>query len=306
MNARKLVLAVAALLLVGAGGFAVWKMKVSKAGASASGDAARGTGRSVPVAAELMDTESDRRSVAKPRRMNGEVSQLGNGFAGLADTDSGGACLFGPTARCARLVGDFTACDGGDGEACIRAADEIYNTPPRDLTVARALRKKACKLGVAEACSDLRERDELLASLKEDDAEARNRATRACQDGDAIACHALVEHHEYDEDRSSAQAAARKMCELGFDREGCVSYALRAEEPEEEGWAFDTACTAGSPDACRLLAHHHLGFTPNPASISDLDLALAAYDRACQLAPDHEACAEADKVRETGGLPDDL
>ena len=59
-------------------------------------------------------------------------------------------------------------------------------------------------------------------------------------------------------------------------------------------------------DACRLLAHHHLGFTGNPAGISDLDRALAAYDRVCQLAPDHEGCAEGGKVREAGGLPDEL
>lgn len=309
MNSRKLIWALAALLLVGAAGFAVWKSKETRGSASAAAEADRGADPSVGATAAMLDTKIDRQSMVRPRRLAAEAAesrQLGK-VAGLADTDSSGACLFGPTARCAELVGDLTACDGGDGQACMRVADELGQKPPRDLTVERALRAKACKNGVAEACADVRERKELLASLK-DDPEARERATSSCQqDGDPIACHALVKHHEYDDDRGPAQAARKKMCELGFDRRpGCIEFSLYAEQPEEAGWALDSACKAGSPDACQLLAHHYLGFTANPAGISDLDRALAAYGRACELAPDHKACAEGDVVRETGGLPEDL
>ena len=305
MNTRKPAWALAALLIAGAAGLSVWKMTEKDGDAvneAVRGDRAAGQRLTVGTAPAASDPE--RRAVQKPRRVISAVPALGKGFAQLADTDSSNGCLFGPTARCGDMLADLQACDGGDGPACTRAADEIGYEAPRDLIVERALRKKACEHGVAEACAELRERSELVASLK-DDAEASKRASRACQDGDAIACHALVERHQHDEDRSIARAATRKMCELGVDRQGCIDYALQAD-PDEAGWALDTACSAGSPDACRLLAHHHLGFTANPAGISDLARALAAYDRACQLAPDHVACAEADKVRASGGLPDEL
>ena len=126
------------------------------------------------------------------------------------------------------------------------------------------------------------------------------------EEGDAVSCHAIAELHQWDEDKAKLMPALRRLCELGCESvHGCIAVAMYGEA-EDALWALEQSCSAGASDSCYLLARHHLGDGANPFPYSDLDAALAAYARACDLRPVHVACLEGPTAAAIGGLPDPL
>ena len=214
-----------------------------------------------------------------------------------------GDCTFGPVQRCVDLQPALGACGRNDAKACLRIAASLRDEIPGDFRAALAFTGRACSVGHTGACAEVEETRRLVEQVASDD-EAFHRALEACQQGDPRACHAVIERHQWDDPPSlPLLQALRRMCELGHVRShGCTDVALR--DPDRAGWALERACTIGSPDGCYLLARHHLGEGVHPPPYSDLDAALRAYARACELAPAHTACDEQHRARAEGGLPE--
>ena len=214
-----------------------------------------------------------------------------------------GNCTFGPVQRCVDLQPALGACARNDPAACLRIAASLRDEIPGDFRAALAFTGRACSVGHAAACAELEAQDRLVAQVAADD-DAFRRALDACLQGDPRACHAVIERHQWDDPPPlPLLQALRRMCELGHVRShGCTDVALR--DPDRAQWALEHACTIGSPDGCYLLARHHLGEGVHPPPHSDLDAALRAYARACELAPGHTACEEQDRARAEGGLPE--
>jgi TPR repeat protein len=239
-----------------------------------------------------------RQDVPPGRRMGSQTAAFN-----LEELAAPGRCLFGPAERCEALQPTLAACGRGDGEACHEVATSLRDGTPSDLRAALAFTGRACQQGAARACADEEATRRLVEQVAADD-DAFRRAEAACAGDDPLSCYAVIERHRWDDPPPpELLAAQRRLCELGdTGSHGCIDVALR--DPDRAQWALEHACSIGSPDGCYLLARHLLGEGVHPAPVSDLDAALRAYDRACALAPAHEACEERRRAREEGGLPD--
>jgi TPR repeat protein len=179
-------------------------------------------------------------------------------------------CILGPAELCATIDDTVTACDDGDGQACLAVGQYLIDTPPRPM-VALSFLLYACRAGEQEGCARMEEsKQPMTAPCAEDPfrcawtalkAKDKERMDEACTEGVADACTFFL--NEYEQEPERARTYLEHSCQLGNPM-ACMELGRRLspqckEAPEEPCYAPDAdqaaeartiACEAGFAEAC--------------------------------------------------------
>jgi TPR repeat protein len=179
-------------------------------------------------------------------------------------------CILGTAELCAILDDSVTACDEGDGQACLAVGQYLVDNPPRPL-ITSAFFLYACKANEAEGCARMRAIKENQVVACEDDpfqcawvgykAKDPVRLDEACAHGVADACVWFLDRDDVDPARSRTYLEA--ACQLGSSL-ACNELGRRltpgcqpnedgpcyAPDPAQAAEARAIACEAGFAEAC--------------------------------------------------------
>lgn len=156
------------------------------------------------------------------------------------------------------------SCDAGDQYGCAGQASLLFSPPPgvkRDAPRALALAHTASAKGIPEASHLLGDAYLWGDGIEKDLVKAREEFTKACKAGLAWACSALSTGLE--PDRALQRANAGKSCQLGAVQ-SCVTYAIKlTNDHVDPGFAegiFESSCAAARPLAPGASAEGMLNF----------------------------------------------
>ncbi|HUS66802.1 MAG TPA: hypothetical protein VMZ28_19830 [Kofleriaceae bacterium] len=198
-------------------------------------------------------------------------------------------------ARCADEAACLTACEGGEGAACVRAA-AFARVERGDLEAAAGVLGPACERGLAAACFELGLLDFHVLYAGRDQARGLARIEKACEAGARRACEVLADSYAVGSpmpaDPARAEALnqrvieiARAACDAGSgDDCGALANARlkvrqRADQTEVHG-LLRRACTLGSAGGCAGASTPFLS-----GSAADRAAAQALLERACAIDP---------------------
>lgn len=210
-------------------------------------------------------------------------------------------------------AGLAAACDGGNGEACLRVADSMLASKAPDLARVFSRVQAACDAGTTRGCTRVAAMHLRGIGVRPDPALARTTAERTCEAKDGAGCDLLAEMSGkgmYSPvDHARAQELWTKGCDLGepsacFGRARAAQYGLGtkrdpalATQLYARGAALsDAGCAKGDAEGCRGVA---LTLYRGTAGTKDMTRAVMLMDKACELGSG-DACSDIGQLRLLG------